>query len=378
MRIGFDAKRAIQNNTGLGNYSRFVIEVLSEYYPDNIYFLFAPKDKGNNRLKTLLSRRNVTFIFPSGISKLLSLFWRLFGSKKHINKNRVEIFHGLSNELPINIYDTGVKMVVSIHDLIFIRYPEYYHWIDRNIYRWKFRRACREADAIIAISECTKRDIVSFFHIPEEKIKIVYQNCNPIFKQEIPEEKRRQIAEKHQFPKQFILYVGSIESRKNLLLVVKALAQIPEDIHLVAIGKSTPYQQEVEAYARKMGLPSRLHLKNDFPCEDLPATYRLAALFVYPSFFEGFGIPVIEALSSGVPVIAATGSCLEEAGGPDSIYVNPNDEAELAEKIREVLNNKDLAKKMVEGGQEYMKRFEPQHIAGEIMKVYQALLSSPD
>ncbi|GHU78718.1 glycosyl transferase family 1 [Bacteroidia bacterium] len=370
MRIGFEAKRAIQNNTGLGNYSRFVIEVLSEYYPDNSYFLFAPKDKGNNRLKTLLSRRNIIFIFPSGLSKWLSALWRIFGSKRKINRNRVEIFHGLSNELPVNIRSTGVKMVVTIHDLIFLRYPQYYHWIDRIIYRWKFRRACRQADTIIAISECTKRDIISFFRIPEEKIKVVYQNCNPVFKQRVPDDKRKQIVEKHQLPEQFILYIGSIESRKNLLLTVKALTQIPEEIHLVAIGKSTPYQQEIAQYAHNMKLEFRLHIKNDFPCEDLPAVYQSAALFVYPSFFEGFGIPVIEALSCGVPVIAATGSCLEEAGGPDSIYVNPHDEVELANKILGVLNNKDLAKKMVEQGFEYMKRFEPKRIAGELMEVY--------
>jgi glycosyltransferase involved in cell wall biosynthesis len=374
VRIGFDAKRAVQNNTGLGNYSRFVTEILSEYYPDNAYFLYAPREKNNIRLKTLLSRPNVFFVFPSGIFKLLSIFWRLFGSKKDISKKHVEIFHGLSNELPINIYDTGVKMVVTIHDLIFIRYPQYYHWIDRTIYRWKFQHACREADVIIAVSECTKRDIISFFSIPEEKIKVVYQNCNPIFKQMVLEEKRKQIAEKHHFPKRFILYVGSIEQRKNLLLVMKALKQIPEDIHLVAIGKRTSYQQEVEIYARETGMESRLHIKNDFPCEDLPATYQSAALFVYPSFFEGFGIPVIEALSSSIPVIAATGSCLEEAGGPDSIYVNPNDDTELATKICEVLNNENLRKKTVECGVEYMKRFDSQKIAEEIMDIYQFLL----
>lgn len=375
MQIGFDAKRAIQNNTGLGNYSRFVIEVLSEHYPDNTYFLFAPKDKDNSRLKALLSRRNVIFIFPSSISKCLSSLWRIFGSKRKINENRIEIFHGLSNELPVNIHSTGIKMVVTIHDLIFLRYPQYYHWIDRIIYRWKFRHACRKADAIIAVSECTKRDIISFFRISEEKIKVVYQDCNPAFKRQDSDGKQKQIIEKYQLPKQFILYVGSIEQRKNLLLAVKALKQIPEEIHLVAIGKPTFYQQEIVQYARVMGLESRLHIKNDFPCEDLPVVYQSAALFVYPSFFEGFGIPVIEALSCGIPVIAATGSCLEEAGGPDSIYVNPYDEAELAAKIREVLNNKDLAKKMVESGFEYMKRFEPQRIAGEIMEIYRDLLA---
>ncbi|MDR1632906.1 MAG: glycosyltransferase family 4 protein [Dysgonamonadaceae bacterium] len=373
MRIGFDAKRAVQNNTGLGSYSRFIIEALSEYYPDNTYFLFAPRQKVNDRLKTLISRSNVAFIFPSGISKLLSSLWRIFGSKKKINKNCVEIFHGLSNELPVNIHSTGVKTVVTIHDLIFIRYPQYYHWIDRKIYLWKFRRACLKADAIIAVSECTKRDIISLFRIAEEKIKVVYQDCRPDFKWQISEEKQMQIAEKHQLPKRFILYVGSIEQRKNLLLAVKALSQIPEEIHLVAIGKSTPYQLEIAKYAHEMGLEYRLHIKNDFPFEDLPAVYQLSSVFVYPSFFEGFGIPVIEALSCGVPVIAATGSCLEEAGGPDSIYVDPLDDAALAAKIREVLENKDLAKEMVNRGLAYMKRFDSQKIAGEIMEIYQEL-----
>jgi glycosyltransferase involved in cell wall biosynthesis len=374
VQIGFDAKRAVQNNTGLGNYSRFVIEILSEYESDNTYFLFAPKRKENKRLKTLLSRPNIFFIFPSGFFKLLSLLWRFFGCKKNINKNQVEIFHGLSNELPVNIYDTGIKTVVTIHDLIFIRYPKYYHWIDRKIYCWKFERACRKADVIIAISECTKRDIISFFHIPEEKIKTVYQDCHPIFKQRVPEEKRKQIVEEQQFPERFILYVGSIEQRKNLLLAVKALKQIPEEIHLVAIGKSTPYQSEIVKYAHEMGLESRLHIKNDFPFEDLPAVYQQASVFVYPSFFEGFGIPVIEALSCGVPVIAATGSCLEEAGGPDSIYVDPLNDAELAAKIREVLENKALTKKMVKQGLEYMKQFDSRRIAGKIMDIYRDLL----
>jgi glycosyltransferase involved in cell wall biosynthesis len=374
MKIAFDAKRAVQNNTGLGNYSRFVIESLSEYYPDNAYFLFAPRRKANNRLKTLLSRANVAFIFPSGVSKALSSLWRIFGSKKNIRKNGVEIFHGLSNELPVNVRTTGVKMVVTIHDLIFIRYPEYYRWVDRKIYAWKFRRACLKADVIIAVSKCTKRDIVSFFRIAEEKIKVIYQSCHPDFKCPVSAEKQMQIAEKHRLPKRFILYVGSIERRKNLLLAVKALSRIDEKIHLVAIGKSTSYQLEIEKYAHEAGLEFRLHIKNDFPFEDLPAVYRQASVFVYPSFFEGFGIPVIEALSCSVPVIAATGSCLEEAGGPDSVYVNPLNDAELAVKIREILENKDLAKTMTQRGLEYVKRFDSQKIAGEIMEIYRELL----
>jgi glycosyltransferase involved in cell wall biosynthesis len=235
--------------------------------------------------------------------------------------------------------------------------------------------ACEKADKIIAISECTKRDIVSFFHIPEEKIKVIYQSCHQIFKEEIPEEVKQATSEKYQLPSTFLLYVGSIEPRKNLLLAVKALKKLPENIHLVAIGKSTPYQSKVIAYARKSGLESRLHLKNSFPFEDLPIIYRLSSLFLYPSFFEGFGIPIVEALMSGVPVIAAKGSCLEEAGGPGSIYIDPENETELAGKIVEVLGDKSMAQEMIEAGKKYAKRFSDSEIASEVMTVYQSLFS---
>jgi len=374
MRIGFDAKRAVQNNTGLGNYSRYIIEVLSTFYPDNFYLLFAPKQKENNRLNTILSKKNISFVFPDGISRSFSSLWRLFGIKNEIKKNKVEIFHGLSNELPVNIQKTGVPSVVTIHDLIFLRYPEYYKPIDCAIYRTKFKQACENSDKIVAVSECTKRDIVSFFHIPQEKIAVVYQGCHPNFSQEASEEKKKEVAERYQLPLRFVLYVGSIEPRKNLLLAAKALKRLPEDIHLVAIGKSTPYQSKVEAFARESGLQSRLHIKNNLPFEDLPAVYQLASLFVYPSFFEGFGIPIIEALTCGTPVIAATGSCLEEAGGPGSIYVDPNDDAELANKIEEVLTNEVLAQRMIERGREYVIRFSEKGIASEIITIYQSLI----
>jgi glycosyltransferase involved in cell wall biosynthesis len=370
MRIGFDAKRAVQNNTGLGNYSRYVIEILSKYCPDNSYILFAPRRKANSRLETILSRANVSFIFPRGIFRRLSSLWRTFGMTVDIRKQNLAVYHGLSGELPVGIRKTGVKSVVTVHDLIFLRYPEYYRPADRLIYRLKFKAACQKADRIIAVSECTKRDIVSFFHIPEEKIAVVYQGCHPACSAGVPEEGKKAVVEKYGLPSRFLLNVGSIEARKNLLLAVRALKSLPGDVHLVAVGKPTPYQQEVEKYAAKSGLSPRLHLLNSVAFDDLPAIYRLASVFVYPSFFEGFGIPVIEALSSGIPVIAATGSCLEEAGGPGSIYVNPNDEAELSKQIAGILSSRELSGKMSETGKEYVKRFSEKNIAAEIMKIY--------
>ena len=373
MNIGFDAKRIVQNHTGLGNYGRYMIEILSRYYPDNHYFLFAPKQKRNERLTSLHSQKSVSFIYPSGLDRIIPTIWRTTSVRKDLLNREIAVFHGLSNELPVGIRHSKVKSVVSIHDLIFLRYPEFYNPVDRWIYRWKYQRACRIADKIIAISESTKRDIMTFFSVPEEKINVVYQGCHPQFRQKVSEEMKLAIQEKYRLPQRFLLYVGSIEKRKNLLLAVKALNKLPNDIHLVAIGKATPYQKKVEAYARQSGVESRLHIRNYFQFSDLPAVYQSAVIFLYPSFFEGFGIPIIEALSCGVPVIASTGSCLEEAGGPDSIYVNPDDNQELATKILEVMNNSSLAKRMIEAGGKYVKRFDDELIASDIIRIYQTL-----
>jgi glycosyltransferase involved in cell wall biosynthesis len=373
MRIGFDAKRAVQNNTGLGNYSRYIIDILSKYYSDNEYILFAPKELENSRLQTIISRENISFVYPSGISKPFSSFWRTYGIKKDIRKQEIEVFHGLSNELPVGIENLGIKTIVTVHDLIFLRYPEYYKPVDRMIYRRKFERACKKADKIIAVSECTKRDIVTFFGIPETKIEVVYQGCHPDFRKKVSATTKTTVGHKYNLPSRFVLYVGSIEARKNLLLIVKALKHIPTDIHLVAIGKSTSYQSEVAKYALEAGTKSRLHILNNVPFGDLPAIYQSASLFVYPSFFEGFGIPIIEALSSEIPVIAATGSCLEEAGGADSVYINPDDDIEPAEKIMEILTDESLKKKMIAAGKIHMERFDEKRIAEQLIHIYQSI-----
>ncbi|MDR1645617.1 MAG: glycosyltransferase family 4 protein [Tannerellaceae bacterium] len=378
MIVGFDAKRAIQNNTGLGNYSRYLVEILSEHEPDNHYLLFAPKDKPNVRLQILHSRPNVAFVFPRGLCRLFAWLWRIAGIKRDIRKQGVDVYHGLSNELPAGIISSrrsNVRTVVTIHDLIFLRYPRYYKPIDRIIYRIKFRTACRHAGRIIAVSECTKRDIVRFFRIPEDKITVVYQGCHPAFAQEVGEEKRQAVAAHYHLPSRFVLSVGTIEERKNLVLAVRALAHIPDDIHLVAVGRHTAYARKVEQYAARAGVAHRLHLLHDVSFEDLPAVYRLATVCVYPSLFEGFGIPVVEALASGVPVVAATGSCLEEAGGPDSLYADPTNETELAQHILTVLNDPEKAAKMISAGREYVRRFSGQHIAGEVMRVYESLIT---
>ena len=199
---------------------------------------------------------------------------------------------------------------------------------------------------------------------------MVYQGCDDRFKKAIPEEIRDKIKRKYDLPEKYILYVGSIESRKNLLLLVRALKHTESSVPVIAIGKRTAYADEVEAYLKENGLESRVKLLNGIPFDELPAFYRMAAVFVYPSRFEGFGIPLLEALNSGVPVIGATGSCLEEAGGPGSVYIDPDDEKELARSIDRILGDAFTRERMIREGKEYAKRFEAPVLAAALSDVY--------
>lgn len=372
-RIGFDAKRAAQNRTGLGNYSRFVIEMLLKYAPGNEYLFYIPSERKNKLLN--IDALNVKNVYPQSVWKKLASIWRVWGIKRDIRRDSIDLFHGLSNELPLNIHKQDrARSIVTIHDLIFLKFPEYYKPIDRWIYNFKFRRACINADRIIAVSECTKRDIISCYGIAEDKIDVVYQGCDELFANVAPEEKKSEVRRKYGLPEKYILYLGSIEERKNLLQLAKALNHLKSDISVVAVGKRTPYVKLVDDYVQQNNLSDRFMMIHNAPFADLPSLYQMSSVFVYTSFYEGFGIPILEALNSGVPVIAATGSCLEEAGGEGTIYVSPTDEKELAARLDEVLNDEALRSTMIEKGKEYASRFTMDKLVCSLLDVYGKVL----
>jgi glycosyltransferase involved in cell wall biosynthesis len=372
LTIGFDGKRATQNFTGLGNYSRYIVSILSEYFPNNKYKVYSPQELNKQTLAGVWNNSfSVSLRHPK--QKRFKSFWRSYGIITDLIKDGIEIYHGLSNEIPFGIRKAGIASVVTIHDLIFLRYPEYYPLLDRKMYAFKFRYACRNADKIVAISEQTKRDIIQYFKIDESCIEVIYQNCNKRFTLEPSKAELEQIKQFYELPEKYLLNVGTVESRKNLLLIVKALRKVDPSTHLVVIGRKTPYAENVMRYIAENNLVNRVHFLSNVSHEDLPGIYRQAELFVFPSEFEGFGIPIIEALHSGIPVIAASGSCLEEAGGPDSMYINPNNENELSDAINFVLINPEKRKKMIEAGREYVKQFDDKLIAQKLIELYQTL-----
>lgn len=366
MKIGFDGKRAANNLTGLGNYSRSLIAHLANYFPQNQYFVYSPKVKDNPQIKFFTNLKGIHLKLP----ETKGILWRTLGIKKQLINDKIDLFHGLSHELPIGIHHTGIPSIVTIHDLIFIRYPQNFGLIDRLIYGIKTKYACQHANRIIAISEQTKRDIIAFYKTDPDKIEVIYQSCDDSFKSMATEELKKQVKEKYQLPAKYILNVGTIETRKNLVALIRALKRIDEDYKLIVIGKRTSYFKLVEDEIQKLNLQNRVTFLQHIPFTDLPVIYQMASVFAYPSVFEGFGIPIIEALYSNVPVVAATGSCLEEAGGPNSLYVQPDDHIALSKAINSILKNPSLKTDMIEKGLNYVQKFNNENISRQMIELY--------
>jgi glycosyltransferase involved in cell wall biosynthesis len=372
LRFGYDAKRLFNNFTGLGNYSRTLLKNLSYYYPDHAYFLFSPKIERKPETKLFASSASFSLHNPNRYQRPL---WRSYGIRYALKRHKIQLYHGLSNELPIGLSSTGIKSVVTIHDLVFKHRPDYYPLIDRTVYDLKFRYACQKADAIVAISESTKKDIINFYQIPAEKIHVIYQSCDERFMQEKSAKLIDQILAKYQLPSEFMLYVGTITERKNLLGIVQAMAMLPQSLRipLVVIGKGKEYKAQVVQFLQQEGL-SKLVIFTQVDNDDLPAIFQKASIFLYPSRLEGFGIPVIEALFSGTPVISSRSSSLPEAAGPASWLVDPEEPAQITAGIERILEDATFRKNMIDSGFQYAQSFKGEVVTEEMMDLYERIL----
>lgn len=372
MRIGFDGKRAVRNMTGLGNYSRLVLESLAAAAGGAHQLLvYTPDMRANPRLSALRSMENVEFRFPGPVGFRGSL-WRTFGITNHLQPDGVEVYHGLSNELPLNIRKGGVRSVVTLHDVIYRRLPSCYNAADRLLYDFKYGRSCRNADRVIAISECTKRDAMEFYGVDESRIDVVYQGCDDSFRHRPDDDVLASVRKKYALPERYLIQVGTIEWRKNLALTAEALKGVEKDVKLVAVGRDRKgYMREVMERARRAGVSSdRMIFLEGVPFSDLPALYRMASVAVLPSRYEGFGIPVIEALESEVPFVGAKGSCLEEAGGAAGRYVDPDSCDELISELRAALAGGEAIERRIREGKEYVRRFDNADMARNLLAVY--------
>ncbi|HUL60321.1 MAG TPA: glycosyltransferase family 1 protein [Anaeromyxobacteraceae bacterium] len=370
MEIGFDAKRAFHNATGLGNYARDVLRILVQHGPEHRYWAYTP---AGGRQALSLDGDRLRIRTPAGIlARALPAVWRQRWIVRDLHRDGIRLFHGLSHELPLGIERSGVAAVVTIHDLIFERFPELYSAVDRRIYAWKCRSAAERADLVIAVSDQTRQDLVDRYGLPPGKIRVVYQGCHPSMQAPLAPGALAEVARRLALPPRFVLSVGTVERRKNLLLAVRALADLP-GVPLVVVGRETPYAREVRALVRERGMEERVRFLSGLPMPEIAALYRLATVLVYPSRFEGFGIPILEALFSGTPVVTTRGGCFAEAGGPGSAYVDPDDPEELRAVLGALWDDEARRARMREAGRAWAERFRDEAIARELLAAYAAV-----
>ena len=370
IRIGFDAKRAFHNRSGLGNYSRDHLRMVDRFHTDVEMHLYDPNpSKAKFNLEFESAKRHS----PHGGYGIFPSLWRSVYLSKDLEAHGIELYHGLSNEIPSEIQSSRVKSVVTIHDLIFERFPEWYSSSDRYVYRRKFKNAAENANRVVAISAQTKSDLVKYYGINSDRIQVIYQSCHEIFKEKRLEQEKKELKERLGLPDDYVLYVGTIEVRKNLKELIESLSEI--EIPLVVVGgQKKKYYNEVQTLIHSLGMENRVYFYTNLSTLDLSGIFQLAKLFLYPSTFEGFGIPIIEALFSSVPVISSRGSCFSEAGGPKSIYVNPKSKEELSESIRKVLGDSSLSEQMIQSGLDHVHRFEISGIAKQWQDLYSSAL----
>ena len=365
MRIGYDAKRYYHNRTGLGNYSRTVVNAMRGQHKDVDAVLYDCK-----------------------------ALERTFALGRRAKREGCDLFHGLSNELPRDIVKAGVPSIVTMHDVAWRTFPDMYKPWDRLIYDWKYGWSCRNATHVVCISESTKRDVMRFYNVPEEKISVIYQPVQGVFyvngnvnenENEVQGDKVQGTKDQINLkpptsnlqPQTYILTVGSINSRKNLMGMVKALEMIPEDMRLplVVVGNGREYRQRVEEYIDSHHLREWVRIESNIhEAERLRELYAGAVCMLYPSFYEGFGLPVVEAQLQRCPVITSNVSSLPEAAGPDAIQVNPAKPEEIAEALRRLLTDGEERRQRGEAGYRYcMEKFWPERLTEEMFDLYETL-----
>lgn len=377
MKIAFDAKRYFNNTTGLGFYSRTLVDGLRRYFPEHEYQLYTPYHRG-----TLVSNPSGIQLPDRPLGRVFHPLWRSKWIVNQLKRNQVEIFHGLSHELPIGLKKAGIPSVVTMHDLIFMRYPELYPRLDRFFYQKKYRQAANEADIVVAISEQTKLDLENFFNTPPEKIRVIGQSCDPVFGQysllNDPKRERLPLPENLQIPHEhYLIAVGSLTPRKNWHRLIEAIAlvqQVGFQIPLVAVGTGN------SAYAQSLPELAKQHqvevfwLNQHIASKALAALYQRATALVYPSVFEGFGIPILEALTVGIPVVTTRGGCFEEVGGGAALYADPLSPMAIAQEIIKVLDTQNR-QTLLAAAPAQIRQFDPEQICREWIGVYQSLVA---
>jgi len=355
---------------GTATYVSNVLTKIFEIDTDNEYFLYTGADNSY----TFKEYHNVTEKNIAISRRSSRLVWDQLILPYELKKHDIDVMHGTKGVAPIF---TDSKIVITIHDLIPILYPDTYTMIDRTYWRHVLPLFAKTAEQIITVSESTKNDLVSLLNIDETKVSVTPLGIDNRYKK--PLKDNIMTINRYYLPDQYILYVGTLQPRKNLATLIYAfykLKQVKQIKHkLVIVGKKGWLYNDIFKLVNKFNIASEVKFTGYVPDEDLPYLYNAADLFVYPSFYEGFGLPPLEAMACGTPVITSNTSSLPEVVGDAGIMVDPYDVDGLAQAMYEVLTNDDLREDLIKKGIERAKMFSWEKTARETLKVYESVVN---
>ena len=373
MRIGIDATAVPPKPMGAGLYIIYLVREIANLESDFEFVVFAQDylrpffaDIDNPRVKI----RWVGNMHPG-----IRLVWEQIRFPVLIRGEELDLLHSPHYTMPLS---KPVKEIVTFHDLIFLIYPELHTRAKRVFFPWMMRRSARKADLIITDSDSTKRDAAKLLGVDLKKMVTVPLGYQEIFKPIHDKHVLQSIKKQYKVPDKFILYVGAIEPRKNVPLLLRVYKRIVEQgypHHLVIPGKMGWMVKQVIPLIKELGIEESVNLMGYVPYVDLPAIYNLADLFVYPSVYEGFGLPPLEAMACGTPVITSNISSMPEVVGDAAILVPPNDEDALYESIIHLLADSDYRKELRTKGLKRATQFTWKHTAQKTLALYQEVLS---
>ncbi len=372
MRIVIDVQTVIGKKTGVGKYTEALVKALmrlpSNYQFVLFYFNFRSKFKGINKAAGNFTNKGIRL--PG---RVFSFLWkRGYPYRFDRLSGEADIFH-FPNFISRPV--KSGKTVVTVHDLAFRRFPEYIEKKNLAFLNDNLPKTLAKADKIIAVSRFTKEELLKFYPVPDEKIKIIPEGVGENFRKIADRKKLGAIKKKYKLPEKFILWVGTIEPRKNIsgLLEAFAVFKARNKTHhkLVMVGKRGWSYQGFFEKMRKMDITNEVVLTEYVSDIDLPFIYNLAEIFVFPSFYEGFGLPPLEAMACGVPVI--TTQALNEVVGEAAFKVSERNIQEIAGAMEEILKNENLQRDLVRKGFNRRKEFTWEKAAQETLSLYEEM-----
>ncbi len=376
MNIAVDIRSLMgRRYTGVSLYTYNLLNEILKLDKENQYYLFYNSKKNIEENLPEFKAKNVHYCGFNKPNKVLNFYFRF------LNQPKIDLMISEKFKTKIDIFfmpnwqfaalSPQCKKVLTVHDLSPEIFPKFYS-IKRRLWHKMIntKKLCREFDRLIAVSKNTKKDLMEIYKIPQEKISVIYSGVNTLSDYSLPP---AILKSKYNLPDKFLLYLGALEPRKNIIGIIKSFESLEgyDDLHLVLAGPAAWLSRGIKKSARKSPAKEQIHFLDYIEEQDKWSVCYLAEAFLYPSFYEGFGFPPLEAMSSGTPVISSANSSLGEILNDAAMLVDPYNIAEITKTVEKTLSEKNLKKNLIEKGFIKSKKFSWKRAAEEMLDVFQ-------